>query len=214
MLPKIIKPMLAQTAQGPFDSEDHLFEIKWDGIRCVAFVETGVLRLQSRQGIEMTRQFPELSSLRRLPSGTVLDGELVVLKGGKPCFCEMQRRTHLQSRPLINLVSDSAPVTYMVFDLLYLHGKSVMTVPLAARRESLGGLLCPLFLAGVLVPEGIQGNGREFFRQIVRQGLEGIVAKRLDSPYLPGRRSPAWRKLKVSARADTNKAISHRNPAH
>src|SRR2546428_3373321 len=77
MLPKIIKPMLAQTAQGSFDSEEHLFEIKWDGIRCVAFVETGVLRLQSRQGIEMTRQFPELSSLHRLLSGTVLDGELV-----------------------------------------------------------------------------------------------------------------------------------------
>ena len=214
MLPKIIKPMLAQTAQSPFDSEDHLFEIKWDGIRCVAFVEGGALRLQSRQGIEITRQFPELSSLRRLPSGTVLDGELVVLKGGKPCFCEIQRRAHLQSRPLINLVSDSTPVTYMVFDLLYLRGKPVMTLPLTVRREALKGLLCPLLLAGVLVPEGIIGNGRAFFRQIAHQGLEGIVAKRLDSPYLPGRRSPAWRKLKVSAIAGANKAISHRNPAH
>jgi len=84
MLPTTIKPMLAVAAREPFDSEHHLFEIKWDGIRCLAFVEGGRVRLQSRQLTEITAQFPELACLRRLPDWTILDGELVCLKGGKP----------------------------------------------------------------------------------------------------------------------------------
>ena len=198
MLPKLIKPMLAQTAKSPFDSQEHLFEIKWDGIRCLAFVEAGGLRLQSRHLIEITSQFPELAPLRRLPSGTVLDGELVVLKGGKPCFCEIEKRALLQDRHRIHFLSQTTPVTYMVFDLLYLAGKPLMTAPLTVRRKALKELLSPFSLPGVLVPEEIQSHGRSFFHQVAALGLEGIMAKLLDSPYLAGKRSPAWRKLKVS----------------
>lgn len=198
MLPKLIKPMLAQTARIPFDSEEHLFEIKWEGIRCLAFIEAGGLRLQSRQLIEITRQFPELSSLMRLPSGTVLDGELVLLKDGKPCFPEIERRAQLRHPQRIRFLSQRTPVTYMVFDLLYLRGEPLMAAPLTVRRKALRKLLSPFSLPGVLVPEGIRSHGQSFFRQVAAVGLEGIMAKRLDSPYLAGKRSPAWRKLKVS----------------
>jgi len=199
MLPKMIKPMLAQTAKAPFDSEEHLFEIKWDGIRCLAFVEAGCVRLQSRQLFEITRQFPELSSLGRLPCGTLLDVELVVLKGGKPCFKQMQTRAQLQSPHRILFLSQSAPVTYVVFDILYIRGSSMIAAPLIARRAALNKLLCTRSLPGILVSEGITGNGRDFFRQVVELSLEGVMAKHLDSPYLGGRRSRAWQKLKVSA---------------
>jgi ATP-dependent DNA ligase len=204
MLPTIIKPMLVQPAQAPFDSEHHLFEIKWDGIRCLAFVESGRVRLQSRQLAEISRQFPELLPLRRLPSGTVLDGELVAFRSGKPCLGEIQSRAQLQNRLRIDCLSSRSPASFLVFDLLFLRGQSVMSNPLIERRDALKALLYPLALPCVLVTEGIVGQGQRAFRQVVHQGMEGIVAKRLDSPYLPGRRSPAWRKLKVSALAGTS----------
>ena len=92
MLPKIVDPMLAQKAEAPFDSARHLFEIKWDGIRCLAFIRATGVQLQSRHQVEITCQFPELGCLDRLPSGTLLDGELVVLHEGKPSFRDIQQR--------------------------------------------------------------------------------------------------------------------------
>lgn len=88
MLPESIKPMLAVAAKEPFDSVDYFFEIKWDGIRCLAFIEQGRVRLQSRDLIDITACFPELKCLDQLPSGTVLDGELVVFDAGKPLYPE------------------------------------------------------------------------------------------------------------------------------
>src|SRR5436853_6883749 len=120
MLPHLPSPMLAQKADAPFDSQQHLFEIKWDGIRCLAFIEASRVRLHSRQYLEITSQFPELACLAQLPSGTVLDGELVILQEGKPSFRQIQQRPMLQNRARIGHLSRSLPVTYMVFDLLYL----------------------------------------------------------------------------------------------
>src|SRR5262245_46393581 len=123
MLPTTIRPMLAVAALGPFDSEDHLFEIKWDGVRCLAFIERGKARLQSRHLLDMTAQFPELAVLRELPSGTVLDGELVCLEGGRPSLSKVQQRVHLRDRHRIRFMSERSPVVYIVFDLLYLRGR-------------------------------------------------------------------------------------------
>src|SRR5512133_1787149 len=107
MLPNVIHPMLAQKASAPFDSDRHLFEIKWDGIRCLAFIERGHVRLQSRQLTEITAQFPELACLRQLPSGTVLDGELVVLQDGRPSLRHIQQRALTQSRTRIQVFSST-----------------------------------------------------------------------------------------------------------
>jgi len=111
MLPLVINPMLAAKAEAPFDSEQHLFEIKWDGIRCLALVEGGRVRLQSRQLTEITGQFPELAGLGRLPSGTVLDGELVVFLDEKPSLESMQRRALLQNSSRIEHLSRMTPVS-------------------------------------------------------------------------------------------------------
>src|SRR5260221_9456807 len=105
MLPPSINPMLAAKAEVPFDSEQHLFELKWDGIRCLAFVERACVRLQSRQLTEVTFQFPELAGLARLPSGTVLDGELVVFRHEKPSLESIQRRAQLQNSSRIERLS-------------------------------------------------------------------------------------------------------------
>ena len=196
MLPRIIKPMLAQKAEAPFDSEQHLFEIKWDGIRCLAFIEGGSVRLQSRQLTEMTLQFPELACLKFLPPGTILDGELVVLQEGGPSLRLIQRRTFLQNRARIQLLSQRTPVTYMVFDLLYLKGDPLMAAPLHHRREALQRLIQRTTLPAVLVSEAVPEHGCKLFAQVASLGLEGVMAKRFDSPYLPGKHSRFWFKIK------------------
>ena len=198
MLPAVFDPMLAQKAAAPFDSAQHLFEIKWDGIRCLARIEGRRARLQSREALEITAQFPELACLGRLPSGTVLDGELVILREGRPSLRDIQHRGLLQNRQRIGCSSRTTPVTYMVFDLLFIKGKSLMSVPLNLRRRVLENLIEQFPLPGVLVPQAVRQHGCQLFAQVVRLGLEGIMAKRLDGPYLPGKRSRYWLKIKAT----------------
>jgi ATP-dependent DNA ligase len=209
LLPRIIKPMLAKKADRPFDSDAHIFEIKWDGIRCLAFIEAARIQLQSRQLTDLTVQFPELACLKELPGGTVLDGELVALEHGKPSLRAAQQRVFLQNRHRIGWLSRTKPVTYMVFDLPYLNGKSLMASPFCFRREALQQLIERIRRPGVLVPEGVRGHGRQLFEQVVHLGLEGIMAKRLDGPYLPGRRSPYWLKIKptIARRLESSQGI-------
>lgn len=188
--------MLAKQADAPFDSEQHLFEIKWDGIRCLAFIEAGQVRLQSRQFLDLTAQFPELTCLQGLPSDTVLDGELVLLRQGKPSLQDVQQRAFLQNRHRIRWLSRARPVTYMVFDLPYLNGKRLVASALSLRREALQQLIQRSPMPVVLVPEAVPTHGRQLFTHVARLGLEGIMAKRLDGPYLPGKRSGYWLKIK------------------
>ena len=196
MLPLTINPMLAVKAEVPFDSEQHLFEVKWDGIRCLAFVESGRVRLQSRHSTEMTFQFPELAGLARLPSGTVLDGELVIFQDDKPSLAGIQRRALLQNRPRIQHLSQITPATYMVFDLPFLGNRPLMAAPLSTRREALIKLYEQFPLPRFLLSDGVSRCGCRLFAQVVRFGLEGMMAKRLDAPYLPGKRSRHWLKIK------------------
>jgi len=196
MLPPTINPMLAKKAEAPFDSEAHLFEIKWDGIRCLAFVQGQRVRLQSRQLTEITFQFPELADLARLPSGTVLDGELVVFHNEKPSLEGIQRRALLQNSSRIQRLSRITPVTYMVFDLLFLRNTPLMAAPLSVRREALVKLYEQFPVPRVLLSEGLRRCGCQLFTQVMRLDLEGIMAKRLDGPYLPGKRSGHWLKIK------------------
>jgi bifunctional non-homologous end joining protein LigD len=193
--------MLAAKAEAPFDSEQHLFEIKWDGIRCLAFIEDGRVRMQSRQLTEITFQFPELASLARLPSGTVLDGELVVFRDEKPSLESIQSRALLQNSSRIQHLSRMTPASYMVFDLLILSSRPLMSAPLSQRREALLDLYETFPLPGMLVSEGLRGCGCRLFAQVMRLGLEGMMAKRLDAPYLCGKRSRVWLKIKPNPAA-------------
>ena len=125
-------PMLA-VASEPFDSNDYLFEVKWDGVRAIACVQNDRWRLWGRELADYTDRYPELDALRRLPSGTVLDGELVVLRDGRADLSAILRRHHLASTRKIQQASRHLPVTYVLFDCLYHQGRPLFDQPLAAR---------------------------------------------------------------------------------
>lgn len=197
-LPDRLAPMLAQLAPGPFDSDQHLFEIKWDGTRCIAFVEGGKLRLQNRRFNETSGRYPDLQGLLRLPSGTVLDGEIVVLHQGRPVFTKLQQRDAASDPRKIAAHAERMPATLMAFDLLFLRGTNLMGMPLQQRRAALVALVADLGDPHIVVPNYVVGPGTAYFSEVEKLGLEGVMAKRLDSPYLPGKRTSHWQKIKVS----------------
>lgn len=191
-----IDPMLA-VAAAPFDSPEYLFEVKWDGIRGLAAVKPDVWRLWGRGADDYTGRYPELEVVRQLPVDTVLDGELVQLtRQGTADFAAVLARHQLTSTRKIRWAARRAPVTYLVFDLLRLQGQCLLRYPLTKRRQLLEELLAPFHGPPLRLAEIVIGAGTTFFERAVGQGHEGIMAKRLDSHYRPGRRSPAWRKIK------------------
>ncbi|MFZ2088200.1 MAG: non-homologous end-joining DNA ligase [Desulfobaccales bacterium] len=196
MLDARIPPMLAYAAPSPFDSKRHLFEIKWDGTRCLLFQNDGKIRLQNRRLEPITHRYPELADLPRSlhSQNAILDGELVVLSGGLPNFSRLQQREQLADPVKIALLSRTIPAAYVVFDILWLNGDLVTALPLTARKELLTGILkeSPHLIESQFILE----KGRTFFEEVVARGLEGVMAKTLTGPYLIGRRSRAWLKIK------------------
>lgn len=197
LLPDYVPPMLAKPGTA-FDSEEHLFEIKWDGTRTLCFVERDGYRLVNRRRFLMTERYPEFDHLQSLPPGTLLDGEIVVLKNGKPDFPSLLSREQAHSALKRRTLSRNLPATYILFDLLYDRGKSVMDRPLTERRRLLEERLAPGSSTNVVMSQGVVGPGVAFFEKAVAEGLEGVVAKRLSSLYLPGQRTDAWIKIKRS----------------
>ena len=200
-LPDFVPPMLAELGREPFDSDEHLFEIKWDGIRALSFVEAGGLRAYTRNANELHGRYPELDMLRSLEPGCVLDGELVVLVDGKPHFSSVLQREQARAPLKIQALARSLPATLVVFDVLYRRGRPLLDLPLSERREELRDLVSTLDDPHLVVSEGLVGEGRAFFQEIRRLELEGLVAKRLTSPYRPGKRSDAWTKIKTTREA-------------
>ncbi len=192
-LPRFVPPMLAQPGV-PFDSAEHLFEIKWDGTRVLAFVDSRSYRLVNRHRADVTDRYPELGFLSNLPMGMVLDGEVVVLRQGKPDFRLLLSRNQARASLRIHSLARTFPATYIVFDLLYDRFESLTALPLRARRQRLEAVVRACANARLVFSEGIVGSGRAFFEAVCRQGLEGVVAKRLDGRYRPGRRD--WIKIK------------------
>jgi bifunctional non-homologous end joining protein LigD len=196
-MPERVEPMLARS--GPLPAEDGrwAYEIKWDGVRVIAFVEGGRVRLQARSGRDVTERYPELRGMGRAvgSSEVVLDGEVVSLgEDGRPSFQRLQSRMHLASERAVRRLAEREPVTYVIFDLLFLDGHSLMGHPYLERREALMSLRLdgPAWRA----PAHHVGDGAALLEASRAQGLEGIIAKRTDCPYTPGRRSPAWVKVK------------------
>jgi ATP-dependent DNA ligase len=176
MLPRVIKPMLAVEVIEPFDSDAHLFEIKWDGIRCLAFIDAGRVHLQSRELIDITGQFPELDGMAGLADGTILDGELS-MRGAVPCLGDVQSRVQVRDGNRIQLLSRSSAVVFVVFDLLYLHGESIMAKPLIERRCRLEETVNDFKAAPVALSEVVLTQGRDLFAAAVKLRQEGIMAK-------------------------------------
>ena len=197
-LPDSIKPMLAVAGKLPADDENWAFEIKWDGVRAVLFVEGGRVRAQSRNDLDVTVSFPELAEIGKFLGMTtcVIDGEIVALgQDGRPSFSRLQQRMHVSNQREAKRRSLSDPVTFVAFDLLYIEGHSLLGAEYDERRDRLESLQ----LSGetfTTTDSFRDVSGRDILDATAQNGLEGIVAKRRASPYRPGRRHPDWTKVK------------------
>ncbi|QBI18344.1 hypothetical protein ER308_01320 [Egibacter rhizosphaerae] len=197
-------PMLATAWNGGgFDDPEWRFEVKWDGVRALATVVAGVsgeVRLHTRAGNDVTATYPEAAELAQQvrASSAVLDGELVALDDdGLPSFQRLQHRMHRRLPP--PGAQADVPVTYVVFDLLAVDGSSLLERPLHERLARLDDVLEPR--PPIVRSEGVHEHGTAMLSSVAERGLEGLIAKRLASPYRPGRRSHDWLKLKVRRRA-------------
>jgi len=178
--------MLA-VAGRPFDSKDHFFEFKWDGYRAGAMIENDKPRLMSRNGLDLAERYPGLAPLGRLPRGLALDGEIVAFRAGKPDFSLLQRHGPR---------SDPSTVRFVAFDLLYEDFESRLELPFSRRRQILERIVERAHQPELVLSEGLPAAGQALYRQACEQGLEGVVSKRLSSPYASGRRNGAWIKIK------------------
>ena len=181
----------------PAEDRQWAYEVKCDGVRAVAYLQHGQLRVMSRTDRDITRRYPELAPLATSLRGeaVVLDGELVSLDAeGRPSFGRLQHRMQAVDQTEIRRLVGRYPVTYMIFDLLYAGAESLLGQPYVERRTRLNQLN-PTGPAWQTPPYWT-GGGADILAATAEQGLEGIIAKRTTSTYQPGRRSPAWRKIK------------------
>jgi bifunctional non-homologous end joining protein LigD len=199
-MPTRMAPMLATLTDRPFSNPQWLFEIKWDGVRAIAWIDSGELKLRARSGSDITEQYPDLAGLPKAFSGrqAIIDGEIAVLDGrGHSNFEKLQERMHVRN-PAQKLISEY-PVIYFAFDLLYCDGYDLRGAPLLQRKQLLQRLLH--------VSERIRYSdhqvekGKELFELAKQNELEGIIAKRVDSLYV-SERSTNWLKLKTSKTLD------------
>ena len=202
-MPQNVSPMLAQIGKGtPPSSDDWLFEVKWDGVRAICSIDSGRLRMVSRNGHPMERQYPELSILpHHVDAGTaILDGEIAALdQRGLPSFEMLQRRINVAEAGAVATLARKDPVVFFAFDLLYLDGYDLRGVPLLERKRVLKEILKPGDL--VRYSDHFAGNGPALFEASKAQGLEGIVGKRAASFY-ESRRTSDWCKWKITNSAE------------
>jgi len=197
-----VEPMLARSAEQPPAGDDYLFEVKWDGLRALVALDEGAVRIHGRKRMDMSAQFPELLQAEPAFRATaaLFDGEIVCLDAdGKPDFQAVIHRMQQKTPGAIERAQAKYPAVCYVFDCLYLDGRPIVNEPLARRREWLQDAVKdnPQYR----VSEAVE-DGPAFFEAVRQLGLEGIVAKQRQSPYLPGRRSDAWLKIKSRRTAE------------
>jgi len=197
-----IKPMMAKTRES-FDSNDYLFEVKWDGLRALLFLQQGRLELQNRNLRDVTASYPEIRGVAEEFSArnAIIDGEVVVLtERGIPDFGRMQTRFGHNDPRTVDLVRGTNPATYVAFDLLHLNGKDTVGNPLEERKK----ILREILVEGPHLAYGdhVEGEGSKFYSGVLKLGFEGVIAKERLSPYLPGTRTSSWIKIKGSQTID------------
>ncbi len=198
---KDLSPMLIARMQEPFDDENWVYELKLDGCRCLGYFDGGSVFLRNKRNMELLPRFPELKGIGSKVEGKkILDGELVVLKGGTPDFYELQRRTMMTDKFKIQMAASINPASFVAFDCLYTDGKQVMDQPLLSRKELLQKAVKED--ARIAVSRFVHSDGVALFRLADERELEGVVAKRSDSLYYPGKRTKDWIKFKRMADED------------
>ena len=198
---KDIKPMLIGASGEAFDNPDYIYELKLDGVRCIAYLdpEEGT-DLRSIRNVAVLPNLPELSNIHQhVDARCILDGELVVLADGKPDFSEIQRRSVFANDFKLNLQS-SRPAAFIAFDILYYNGETITSLPLMKRKKILRSIVKEN--ARISLARYIERRGIDFSRLAKKQGLESIVAKRKDSVYSLGKQSGDWIKIKTSQDED------------
>jgi len=199
-MPEVIHPMLATLVDDPFSDPEWIFETKWDGFRSVCFVEDSKARFVSRNQLEMTAQYPELADVGKQVDAkqAILDGEIVALdQDGMPRFQLLQPRVGRKSG--LEALRGKGQIVYYVFDLLYVDGYNLMSCAVVERKAALERILRPASF--VKLSEHIEDDGETFFKQIEKFHLEGMIAKRVASSYVP-KRSSDWLKVKTIQRSE------------
>jgi bifunctional non-homologous end joining protein LigD len=201
--PENLVPMLARLAKLPRDDGSWAVEVKWDGVRAIAYCRPGRVELQTRNLNDVTAQYPEVRRLARALGShdAVLDGELVAFdENGKPSFERLQQRIHNSDENVVSRRMKTHPVVYVAFDLLHLDGRDLTGEPYSRRRELLEGL--ELNGESWQTPGHSVGHLKELLEASKEQGLEGVILKRVDSTYAPGQRTGAWLKVKNTSRQE------------
>jgi len=193
----VIKPMLAESRETPFDSPDHIFELKWDGTRALAIIRNG-LRFQNRRLNYIESRYPDLTIRTR--KDTILDGEIVVMDRGLPSFEKLSTRERASGKIQIDYLARTLPATYIVFDVLYIGDKEVMSLPQMERLALLPDLV--EVDDRVVLSEHIEARGVDYYNAVVSKGLEGIIAKHKAARYYVGKRSKDWIKIKKKTTLD------------
>jgi bifunctional non-homologous end joining protein LigD len=201
-LPDRLRPMLPMSAAAPFDSRDYAFDVAWDGVRALAGLERGTVRLWGRDLADLTGRYPEVQALADLaPDETIVDGELIVSDAdGRPDGVALEARHHASRPETIARLAAAHPVTYVVYDLLYVRGRSVLKEPLIRRRPRMFETIRSE--GHIYVVQPVADDGLAFYDAARERGLEGVVAKRFDSPYRVGQRHPDWLQIDAVRRQD------------
>lgn len=191
-----IKVMLISEEKEAFDNENYIYELKLDGIRCVAYIDKNGVDLRNKRNDKVTFRYPELSNIyKQLNCNTaILDGEIFILKDNKTNFYEMQRRSLMSDKFKIDLASKNLPVSFCAFDILYKDNEQLTDLPLIERKEILQN--CLHENNRISISRFIETEGKKLFELTTQKELEGIVAKKKDSKYYFGKRTKDWIKIK------------------
>ena len=197
-----IRPMLS-TPGDPFDSEEYIFEPKWDGLRTILLLRHGKLELQNRNLRDATPWFPEIQEVNKGidAESAIIDGEIVILtKKGLPSFQQLQPRFGITDTHEAETLAHSTPATFVAFDLLHLNDKDTINLSVRVRKQMLKKILHegPY----LLYSEHISAKGKRFYKLAKAKGFEGVVAKKMESVYTPGLRSTEWIKMKSTETMD------------
>lgn len=195
---KGIKPMLIAEQVDPYDDPDSIFELKVDGIRCIAYCNNTSVDLRNKRDIKLLPRFPELINIyKSCQKKCILDGELNVLVNGKPDFYEVQKRTLLSDPFKIQLAYTKHPANFVAYDVLYYKDKLITDLPLIERKQILNNVVSENQL--ISVSRYVETSGKMLFELAKQQNLEGVVGKKKDSLYWFGKRTKDWNKIKVMA---------------
>jgi bifunctional non-homologous end joining protein LigD len=198
-----IEPMLAVLSSLPHDDENYAFEYKWDGVRAISYYDGRSLAIESRNLLPIASRYPELQSLKKslARKPTILDGEIIAFdSAGKTSFPQLQRRMHVSDSSAIARLVHQVPICYVLFDILHYDGEDLTDAPYTRRREILESL--DIENDHVRLTPSHVGDGKEMLEASRENAMEGVVAKLLESTYEPGRRSPAWLKIKIVHRQE------------